>query len=133
MIDVESQVFTPIAAALRAQFDGISVTGEYVNVPPTMPHVSIVESDNFATQTLFDTSDREKYASVTYTVNVYSDSLSGKKTQARSIMGVVDDLMYTMNFRRTLLNPVPNMDNASIYRLTAQYVALTDGTKLFRR
>ena len=29
MIDVESQIYTPIAEALRAQFPGILVSGEY--------------------------------------------------------------------------------------------------------
>ena len=33
MIDVESQIYTPIAEALRAQFPGILVSGEYVNAP----------------------------------------------------------------------------------------------------
>lgn len=34
MIDVESQIYTPIAEALRAQFPGILVSGEYVTPLP---------------------------------------------------------------------------------------------------
>ena len=30
MIDVESQIYTPIAVALRETFPGIDVSGEYV-------------------------------------------------------------------------------------------------------
>lgn len=46
MIDVESQIYTPIAEALRAQFPGILVSGEYVNAPTRFPYVSLVEQDN---------------------------------------------------------------------------------------
>lgn len=34
-------------------------------------------------------------------------------------MRFVDDLMYAKNFRRTSLSPVPNLENATIYRLVA--------------
>lgn len=46
MIDVESQIYTPIAEALRAQFPGILVSGEYVNAPTRFPYVSLVEQDS---------------------------------------------------------------------------------------
>ena len=35
--------------------------------------------------------------------------------------------------RRISLSPVPNMKNATIYRLVARYKAETDGTNLYRR
>lgn len=38
MIDVESQIYTPIAEALRAQFPGILISGEYVNAPTRFPY-----------------------------------------------------------------------------------------------
>lgn len=56
-----------------------------------------------------------------------------KKTECRSIMKVVDDMMYQRNFRRISLSPIPNMENATIYRLVARYVAITDGTTMYRR
>lgn len=37
MIDVENQIYTPIAAALREKFPGISVSGEYVKGPSKVP------------------------------------------------------------------------------------------------
>ena len=46
MIDVENQIYTPIAEALRVQFPGIKVSGEYVKAPSGFPFVSIVEQDN---------------------------------------------------------------------------------------
>jgi len=46
---------------------------------------------------------------------------------------VIDSLLYSMNFRRLSLNPVPNMENASIYRLVARYRVATDGKYFYRR
>lgn len=132
MIDIESQVFTPIAQEVRAQFPGSFVTGEYVKAPTKFPHVSIVEADNYMTIGHLDTSDAEKYSTVMYEVNVYSNKTSGKKSECRQIMAVIDYMMYARNFTRLSLTPVPNLEDATIYRITARYRAETDGTRLFR-
>lgn len=133
MIDVENQIYTPIAEALREAFPGIDTSGEYVKAPSAFPHVSIVEQDNYPTLTHLSTSDSEEYATIMYEVNVYSNKSSGKKAQCRSIMKVIDDLMYRRNFTRISLSPVPNLENATIYRLVARYRAETDGANLYRR
>lgn len=133
MIDVENQIYTPIAEALREAFPGIDTSGEYVKAPSAFPHVSIVEQDNYPTLTHLSTSDSEEYDTIMYEVNVYSNKSSGKKAQCRSIMKVIDDLMYRRNFTRISLSPVPNLENATIYRLVARYRAETDGVNLYRR
>ena len=133
MIDVENQIYTPIAEALREAFPGIDTSGEYVKAPSAFPHVSIVEQDNYPTLTHLSTSDSEEYSTIMYEVNVYSNKASGKKAQCRSIMKVIDDLMYRRNFTRISLSPVPNLENATIYRLVARYRAETDGVNLYRR
>ena len=133
MVDVEAKIYTPIATALRAEFSGIEVSGEYVKTPSTFPAVSIVESDNYITAAHIDSGNTEKLATLMYEVNVYSNKASGKKSECRAIMARIDELMYRMNFRRILLRPIPNLDNATIYRLTARYRAESDGTNLYRR
>ena len=133
MIDVESQVYTPIAQALRAAYPKIHITGDYVNVPSAFPHVSIVESDNYLSSNRLDTADREQFATVMYEVNVYSNKTSGKKSECKEILALIDDMMYRMNFTRISISPVPNMENATIYRLVARYRAETDGTMIYRR
>lgn len=133
MIDIESEVYTPIAEALRTAFPGIDVSGEYAKAPTSLPHVSIVERDNYTPKEYLDTSDTEQYAALMYEVTVYSDKAQGKKTECRKIMGKVDEMMYARNFRRTTLTPVPNLENASIYRLLARFEAVTDGTTIYRR
>jgi hypothetical protein len=48
-------------------------------------------------------------------------------------MKVIDDVMFSMNFKRMALTPVPNMEDASIYRLVARYRVMTDGKNFYRR
>ena len=132
MIDVENQIYTPIAEALRAEFPGISVSGEYVAAPSKFPYVSIVEQDNYTTAFRMDSSNQERFATLMYEVNVYSNKNPGKKSVCRKVMNAVDKLMYGMNFRRISLSPIPNMENATIYRLVARYRAETDGKTLYR-
>lgn len=132
MIDIEKLVYTPIAEALRAKFDGISVSGEYVNEPAKFPYVSIVEQDNYMSTKRLDSSESEKFATLMYEVNVYSDKAGSKKSTCREIMNMVDDMLYKRNFIRLSLSPVPNMENGTIYRLVARYRAETDGTNIYR-
>lgn len=133
MIDVESKVYTPIAVALRDAFSGIFVSGEYVKAPSSFPHVSLVEMDNYTSADRLDTADEERFSTLMYEVNVYSNKTSGKKSECKKIIGFIDDLMYKMNFKRLSLAPVPNMDDATIYRMTARYKVETDGENFYRR
>ncbi len=132
MIDIERKVYTPIAETLRKRFPGISVSGEYVNSPAKFPYVSIVEQDNYTTKSRMDTSFTERYATVMYEVNVYSDKAGKKKTVCREIMDVIDEMLYKLNFTRISMSPVPNMENGTIYRLVARYKAETDGNTMYR-
>lgn len=133
MIDIEKLVYTPIAESLRKRFKGITVSGEYVNAPPKFPYVSIVEQDNYMSTNRMDSGGREKFATVMYEVNVYSDKAGSKKSVCREIMGSVDEMLYKQNFTRISLSPVPNMENGTIYRLVARYRAETDGNNIYRR
>lgn len=133
MIDVESKVYTPIAVALRDAFSGIFVSGEYVKAPSSFPHVSLVEMDNYTSADRLDTADEERFSTLMYEVNVYSNKTSGKKSECKKIIGFIDNLMYKMNFKRLSLAPVPNMDDATIYRMTARYRVETDGENFYRR
>lgn len=133
MIDIEKLIYTPVAEALRKRFKGISVSGEYVNAPPKFPYVSIVEQDNYMSADRLDSSDQERFSTLMYEVNVYSDKAGSKKSVCREIMGAVDEMLYKRNFTRISLSPVPNMENGTIYRLVARYRAETDGTNIYRR
>ena len=128
-----AKIFDPIATALREQFDGIYVTGEYVDAPPQFPAVSIIEADNYADYEKRSSKANEEYSIVMYEVEVFTNLKSGKQMQAREILDFIDAILYDLNFTRLSAMPVPNMANTSIYRLVARYRVETDGTTLYRR
>lgn len=132
MIDIEAAVFTPIAQELRNTYSGIDVKSEYVRTPAKFPHVSFVESDNYISIRHMDNGSSEKFATVMYEVNIYSNRQGDRKTEARKILKTIDEMMYNLNFTRIAMLPVPNLEDSTIYRLTVRYRAETDGTKLYR-
>ena len=131
MIDPENEVYTRVATELRTQFPKINISGEYINEPSSFPHVSFVLSDN--TIIPDNTTGVQEFAQVMFEVNVYSNKKTGKKTEVKKIMNTIDNEMFLMNFRRTALTPVPNLDDGTIYRLVARYVGATDGKYFYRR
>ena len=47
----------------------------------------------------------------------------GKKSECKAIAAFVDEQFAALGFTRTYLNPVPNMDDATIYRMTGRWIA----------
>lgn len=125
MIDLENDVFANVATILRAAHAGIFVTGEYTPVPPKFPAVSIVEADNRVVESM-RTLNIENAVSVMYEVNVYSNKASGKKGEAKAIAATLDEAFAGMGFTRTMKNQVPNLNDATIYRIVCRYEAIID-------
>ena len=131
MIDCENEVYTRIARVLRDKFPGINIAGEYVNAPSSFPHVSITQSDNSVVSEQMTGS--AEMAQVMFEINIYSNKADGRKTECKAITKVIDDVMFRMNFKRMALTPIPNMEDATIYRIVARYRAMTDGKYFYRR
>lgn len=131
MIDVENKIYSPIRTALVNAYDGIFVTSEPTATSAKFPAVSIVQQDNYMSINHLDNSGTERFATIMFQVDVYSNKASGRKSQCKEIMNVIDTMLYGMNFTRLSLTPVP-MANEGYYRLTARYRAETDGTNLYR-
>jgi hypothetical protein len=77
-----------------------------------------------------DSSGIENFANVMYQVDVYSNLNRGKKAQAREILAMIDVLMAVNGFTRTFMNPVQNMNDPTIYRITARYTAVVGKDKV---
>ena len=134
MIDCENLVFNPIAAALRNEFSGIFVTGEYVPSPASFPAVTIVDMDNVPDVNTQDSGSLENHAILMYQVDIYSNKTTGKKAECKAISAAVDRMFAGMGFTRTYLNPVQNMNDATIYRIVARYAAIVDNNfTIYRR
>lgn len=134
MIDAESMIYSEIEEQVKAQFPKAFMTGEYVSSPPSFPCISLVEVDN-ATFRNSQTSERkENHAAVTYELNVYSNKTTGKKAECREITAFIDDLLMGLNFTRMMLEPVPNENDATIYRMFGRYQAVVSKNyQIFRR
>lgn len=131
MIDIENKIYSPIRTALTTAYDSIFVTSEPTATSAKFPAVSIVQEDNYMSVDKLDNSGAERFATIMFQVDVYSNKASGRKTQCKEIMGVVDTMLFAMNFTRISLTPIP-MANDGYYRLSARYRAETDGTNLYR-
>lgn len=134
MIDIENEVFNTVASVVRAAYPGIYVVGEYVKTPPKFPCVSLVEMDNQSYQATEDSGSSENHASVMYEVNIYSNKSVGKKSECKAIAALIDERMLALGFARTMLQPIPNLDDATIYRMVGRYSAVISKNKsVYRR
>ena len=134
MIDVENEVFNRIAKVLREIFPSIVVYGEYVKSPASFPAVMIEEKANSVYQKTQDSGNIENHASVMYEVNVYSNKQSGKKSECKAIFKIIDDEFAAMGFTRILKEPIPNLEDATIYRMVGRYTGIISIDKtIYRR
>jgi hypothetical protein len=133
VIDVENEIFSRVAAAVRAAFPSVFMSGEYIRTPPKFPFVSLVEMSNTAYDRTQSSAGLENHASLMYEVNVYSNRTSGKKSECKAILAIIDSLLVGMGFTRTMKNPV-TMDDATIYRVISRYTAIVSKNQtIYRR
>lgn len=123
MIDIENYVFNNISKELRNKFQNIFVKSEYVKNVSEFPCVFINEKTNAVLQ---ETSDEiiENHVNLMYQVDIFSNLTSGKKAECKRILKIVDDEMVKMGFVRILCEPIENLEDATIYRITARYSAI---------
>lgn len=138
MIDMEDEIFGEVSEKVYEQFSekypDLFVTGEYVKSPPSFPCVSLVEVDNAVFRNSQTTEGHENHVAVMYELNVYTNKSVGKKAECKELVAFVDALLMELNFTRTMLEPVPNQDDATIYRMLGRYRAVISKNKtIFRR
>lgn len=133
MIDVESTVFSKVAAAFTAAYPSGSRYGEAVDTPAKFPCLTLVEIDNATYGKSQDADLTEHHATVTYEANAYSNKTSGAKQECKAIMALVDKQMQQMGFTRLFCNQTKNLDR-KIYRMTARYRGVIgEDYRIYRR
>ena len=134
MVNIENDVFNIVAIAIRKVYPDIFISGEYVKSPPKFPCVSLIEMDNSAYTRTQTSRSVENHAELMYELNVYSNKTSGKKSECKAIASLIDNELAALGFSRTMLQPIPNMDDATIYRMTGRYRAVVaKDKKIYRR
>ena len=134
MINIENEIFNIIASAVRNDYPNAYVVGEYVKSPPRFPCVSIIEMDNSVYDRTQTSGNLENHADIVYEVNIYSNKTSGKKSECKAIASLIDNEFATLGFSRTMLQPIPNLDDVTIYRMVGRYSGVVSREKvIFRR
>lgn len=133
MIDVETEVFSIISTKVRAEYAGIFITGEYVKSPPSFPCVSLLEADNSIYRSTRTTDSMENHAELLYEVNIYSNKTKGKKAECKDIASIIDSELARLGFTRTMLNSIPNEEDATIYRMVGRYKAIVSKNNMIYR
>ena len=126
MIDYLNEIFTAVAVPLRQAPEGITVSGEYTRMPSKFPTATLDEIANVTVDELEDSSVAEKYSSLTYRLQVFSNKQSGKKAEARAIFATADSVMRGLGFRRITYTTTPEIYESTIYSITATYEAIAD-------
>lgn len=124
MIDVNNEVFTTVAKAVRNSHAGVTVIGESTRKPSRFPTVTLDETENVMVTNLEDSSKEEKFVGVTYRLQVFSNKQSGKKTEARDIFATADAEMRRMGFQRVTFTVTPEIYESTIYQINATYEAV---------
>lgn len=116
------------------KYPKIFMTGEYVKSPSSFPCVSLVEVDNATFRNSQTSDSKENHVAVMYELNVYSNKTKGKKAECKEIVSFVDELMANLNFTRLMLQPVPNQNDATVYRILGRYRAvISKNNTIYRR
>jgi hypothetical protein len=131
VIEIEAKVYSPIATALKEEYSGIFVTSEPTPIPEKPLVVGIVQMDNYMSINRLDNSGRERFSTLMFQVDVYSNKQTGKKSQCKEVIDFVDKMMFDLNFTRLSLTPIPSPETG-YYRYTARYRAETDGETFYR-
>lgn len=134
MINIEEELFNNVATEVRREYPKVYMVGEYVKSPPSFPCVSLIEMDNSIYATTQTSDGNENHCQVMYEVNVYSNKTKGKKAECKNIISLIDSVMQKYGFTRIMSQPIPNIDDATIYRMVARYSAVVSKNKeIYRR
>lgn len=133
MIDAETFIFDEIVKRLKDKYawakDGkVGFSNDYVVQPERFPWIAIYEEDNRTEIKYRETDNGEVASRLTYQVDVWTNSMSTRKRDARRLISAVDKVMLELNFRRTYLNNDPNIQDVSIYRYIGRYTVIAEET-----
>ena len=123
MIDIENIVINKVIEELTNVFENITVSSEETKVPASFPAVLILEKSNIV---YLDSRDenKENHANIMIQADVYDNDISNKKANCKAIATKLDEIMQSLGFTRIMCEPIANLEDATIYRITARYTAV---------
>ena len=111
MIDFSNEIFTHIFNKIKEKHGKkVKVIGEHVDIPDSFPCVTVDEIKNIPYKL---DSGAQKYASITYRVQVFSNKQTGKRAEAREIYKTVSDTLYELNLIGKTYRTSPDLYNSN--------------------
>ena len=122
MINIENKVVDTIYNAVKANnaYPEADVTTGFDEITATLPCVVVEETNNQPYRRANTDSCAENYTVLTYEISVYTNNANTAKTVGKNIMGIVDDAMQSLKFRRVHKNKPLNI-NRKLFRQYARY------------
>ena len=119
MIDIENIVIDKVITELS----NIMVTSDESKIPSDFPAIYIGCKSN---TTYLDSRNesRENHANIMFQADVYDNNVDNKKENCKDIAIRLDTIMQGMGFTRTLCEPITNLEDSTIYRITMRFTAV---------
>ena len=123
MIDIENIVVDKVIDRLTNSFENITVSSEETKTPASFPAVLILEKSNTV---YLDSRDenRENHVNIMFQADIYDNDVNDKKATCKRISSELDSIMQEMGFTRILCEPIANLEDATIYRITMRFTAV---------
>lgn len=118
MIDFSNEIFNTVAKDLRSLYSGITVVGEYVEVPAKFPTVTVDEISNVPAH--LDSATINKYTKVIYRSQVFMNG-NGKRKKAREIFDSLDRKLMDLGLTMKTYTTTPAIYNSEVYCITATH------------
>jgi hypothetical protein len=109
LIDIGSKVFDTIFNAVTLAFPAADVTTGFDEQTAIFPCVVVEEIDNVPYRQSATDDCSENHTRISYEVSVYTDNINTAKTEGAKILGIVDDALTGLKFRRIRRNKPLNI------------------------
>ena len=122
MVDVMPDVFNAIYNAVTTVYPNADLASHYVNQPSAFPHVQVWDESNTTPREGMNLTGDECFSNIVIHIETFDNMLDGEGVETvDSILALIDPVMRLMGFRRTYNAPVPNFNDASVYRKVTRY------------
>lgn len=135
MINIYPQIFLELEKHMQEFIQSkkcpACLSGKKVKLRPDydrnstqFPHVTIAEKGNIFADKELD--NQEKHSSLVFDINIYDNSKNRMEICSTLALVVNQYMSETMGFNRVVSEPMPNLLDATIYRVFQRYDCIID-------
>jgi len=116
-----NEIFTNVRAAVLAVYPSAYITAAYEPVLPRFPAVFVREIGSVRTQRYITLAFDDEQRRSTFEVQIFVNKADGGMTYAYEIAEVVEGAFNDMYFIEDMKQPVDNLIDDGVYRLTMRF------------